>query len=53
MPFDQALAMAGDGRISDAMTIIGLQRVALERLGAVALVQDAATVPASPPRHKP
>lgn len=34
MPFDEALAMAFDGGITDAMTLIGLQRVALERLGA-------------------
>lgn len=34
MPFHEALAMAFDGRITDAMTLIGLQRVALERLGA-------------------
>ena len=53
VPFDEALAMVGDGRISDAMTIIGLQRVALERLGAVAVVRDAATGPASLPRHEP
>ena len=30
--FDEALAMALDGRITDAMSIIGLQRVALDRL---------------------
>jgi 8-oxo-dGTP pyrophosphatase MutT (NUDIX family) len=29
--FDEALAMTVDGRISDAMSLIGLQRVALER----------------------
>jgi 8-oxo-dGTP pyrophosphatase MutT (NUDIX family) len=52
VPFDDALAMVGDGRISDAMTIIGLQRVALERAGAVAAVRDASTVPPSPPRHE-
>ncbi|HEY3162832.1 MAG TPA: NUDIX hydrolase [Candidatus Limnocylindrales bacterium] len=34
LPFDEALAMAGDGRITDAMTIMGLQRVALERAAA-------------------
>ena len=33
LPFDEALAMAGDGRITDAMTILGLQRIALERAG--------------------
>jgi hypothetical protein len=32
--FDEALAMALDGRITDAMSIIGLQRVALDRLAA-------------------
>lgn len=29
--FDEALAMTTDGRIRDAMTIMGLQRIALER----------------------
>ena len=29
--FDEALAMTVDGRITDAMSLIGLQRVALER----------------------
>ena len=31
LPFEEALAMTTDGRITDAMTILGLQRVALER----------------------
>jgi 8-oxo-dGTP pyrophosphatase MutT (NUDIX family) len=31
-PFDEALAMTLDGRITDAMSVIGIQRVALERL---------------------
>jgi 8-oxo-dGDP phosphatase len=31
VPFDEALAMTLDGRISDAMSIIGIQRLALER----------------------
>jgi 8-oxo-dGTP pyrophosphatase MutT (NUDIX family) len=31
LPFAEALEMTADGRITDAMTIIGLQRVALER----------------------
>ena len=31
LPFDEALAMITDGRITDAMTIMGLQRVALDR----------------------
>jgi len=31
--FDEALAMTTDGRITDAMTIMGLQRLALERAG--------------------
>ena len=29
--FDEALAMTADGRITDAMSIMGLQRIALER----------------------
>jgi 8-oxo-dGTP pyrophosphatase MutT (NUDIX family) len=33
-PFDEALAMTLDGRITDALSIIALQRVALERLSA-------------------
>ena len=33
--FDEALAMTVDGRITDAMSLIALQRVALERLGAI------------------
>jgi 8-oxo-dGTP pyrophosphatase MutT (NUDIX family) len=33
LPFEDAVAMAADGRITDAMTIMGLQRVALDRLG--------------------
>jgi 8-oxo-dGTP pyrophosphatase MutT (NUDIX family) len=31
VPFDEALAMTADGRITDAMSLIGIQRVALER----------------------
>jgi 8-oxo-dGTP pyrophosphatase MutT (NUDIX family) len=31
LPFDEGLAMTTDGRITDAMTIMGLQRVALDR----------------------
>jgi len=31
LPFDEALEMTIDGRITDAMTIMGLQRMALER----------------------
>jgi 8-oxo-dGTP pyrophosphatase MutT (NUDIX family) len=34
VPFDEALAMTLDGRITDAMSIIGLQRVALARVAA-------------------
>ncbi len=33
LPFDEALAMTTDGRITDAMTIMGLLRLALERAG--------------------
>ena len=31
MPFDEALAMTLDGRITDAMTVIAIERLALER----------------------
>ena len=31
VPFEEALVMVADGRITDAMSLIGLQRVALER----------------------
>jgi 8-oxo-dGTP pyrophosphatase MutT (NUDIX family) len=33
VPFDDALAMTGDGRITDAVSIMGIQRVALRRAG--------------------
>jgi 8-oxo-dGTP pyrophosphatase MutT (NUDIX family) len=39
LPFDEALAMTTDGRISDAMTIMGLQRVALDRMAAPPMSQ--------------
>jgi ADP-ribose pyrophosphatase len=32
VPFAEALAMTLDGRITDAMAIMGIQRVALDRL---------------------
>ena len=35
VPFDEALAMTLDGRITDAMSVVAIQRVALERAGAV------------------
>ena len=31
VPFDDALAMTIDGRITDAMSVVGIQRLALER----------------------
>ena len=34
LPFDEALAMTLDGRITDAMSVVGIQRLALERAGA-------------------
>jgi 8-oxo-dGTP pyrophosphatase MutT (NUDIX family) len=33
VPFDEALAMTTDGRITDAVSIIGIQRVGLRRAG--------------------
>ena len=35
VPFPEALAMTLDGRITDALSVLGLQRVALARLAAV------------------
>ena len=32
VPFEEALAMTRDGRITDALSVCGIQRVALERL---------------------
>ena len=34
VPFDEAMAMIGRGEIRDAMTIMALQQLALERVGA-------------------
>lgn len=34
VPFDEALALAGDGRITDAMSVAALLKVGLARLGA-------------------
>ena len=34
--FEEALAMTLDGRITDAMSVVGIQRLALERAGATA-----------------
>ena len=31
MPFDEAFAMVLDGRITDAMSVVAIQRVALDR----------------------
>ena len=31
VPFEEALAMTLDGRITDAMSVIGIQRLALTR----------------------
>ena len=36
VPFDEALAMTLDGRITDAMSVVAIQRLALERATAVA-----------------
>ncbi len=43
VPFDEALAMTIDGRITDVMSVAAIQRVALARLAAVAVAaQDQA-----------
>ena len=36
LPFEDALAMTLDGRITDAMSVVGIQRLALERMTAEA-----------------
>ena len=33
VPFDEALAMTRDGRITDAMSVAAIQRFALDRAG--------------------
>jgi 8-oxo-dGTP pyrophosphatase MutT (NUDIX family) len=43
VPFDEALAMTFDGRITDALSVLAIQRVALARLAA-APPSDAATI---------
>jgi len=35
VPFEDVLAMTVDGRITDAMSVVAIQRLALERAGAV------------------
>jgi 8-oxo-dGTP pyrophosphatase MutT (NUDIX family) len=47
LPFDETLAMTLDGRITDAMSVVGIQRLALERAGSAAA---SATVPRTQPR---
>jgi 8-oxo-dGTP pyrophosphatase MutT (NUDIX family) len=47
--FDEALAMTLDGRITDALSVLALQRVGLARLDA-ANVSGAATIGGAPPR---
>jgi len=32
VPFDEVLAMTADGRITDALTVLAIQRVAIERM---------------------
>lgn len=48
VPFDQALAMTLDGRITDALSVLALQRVGLTRLG-VAEANPGTTIEATPP----
>lgn len=47
VPFDQALAMTLDGRITDALSVLALQRVGLTRLG-VAEANPGTTIEATP-----
>jgi 8-oxo-dGTP pyrophosphatase MutT (NUDIX family) len=50
MPFDDALAMTLDGRITDAMSVVGIQRVALARLAGAAATRGPDTQRADEPR---
>jgi 8-oxo-dGTP pyrophosphatase MutT (NUDIX family) len=47
--FDEALAMTLDGRITDALSVLALQRIGLARL-TTATATGAATIVATPPR---
>jgi len=47
VPFDEALAMVLDGRITDAISVVGIERVALARLAASAAAASAAAVSAA------
>ena len=40
VPFDEVMAMVLDGRITDAMSVVALQRVALERAAVVRSVRE-------------
>jgi 8-oxo-dGTP pyrophosphatase MutT (NUDIX family) len=43
VPFEEVLAMTLDGRITDAMSVIAIQRVALARLAAAAVAEGPST----------
>ena len=47
LPFDDVLAMTLDGRITDAMTVLAIERVALARLAATAVAAAEAAAEAS------
>lgn len=46
VPFDEALAMTLDGRITDALSVVAIGRVALARLAAAAAQRPARRLPA-------
>ena len=47
LPFEDVLARTLDGRITDAMTVLAIQRVALARLAATAVAAAEAAAEAS------
>lgn len=49
LPFEEVLARTLDGRITDAMTVLAIQRVALARLAAAAVAAASAAAAADPP----
>jgi 8-oxo-dGTP pyrophosphatase MutT (NUDIX family) len=52
-PFDEAVAMTMDGRITDALSVLALQRVALDRASQGARRRRAAGDPEVAPRRAP
>ena len=51
VPFEEALAMTLDGRITDAIAIMGIQRLALERTGRPRPIVRPTAAPRTAPRR--